>query len=30
MSTMESPFISGFSFVRNALRYEYPIVESLR
>jgi len=27
---MERPFLSGFSFVRNALRYDYPVLESLR
>ncbi|GBD06239.1 hypothetical protein HRbin21_00023 [bacterium HR21] len=26
----ERPFVSGFSFVRNALLYDYPIVEALR
>ncbi|MCS7176767.1 MAG: glycosyltransferase family 2 protein [Candidatus Kapabacteria bacterium] len=25
-----TPFISGFSFVRNAFRYGYPVLESLR
>ncbi len=26
----DTPFVSGFSFVRNAILYGYPIVESLR
>lgn len=27
---MKKPFISGFTIVRNAIRYDYPVVESIR
>ena len=26
---MSKPFISGFTIVRNAIKYDYPIVESI-
>lgn len=27
---MSKPFISGFTIVRNAIKYDYPIVESIK
>jgi len=29
ISSMSKPFISGFTIVRNAIKYDYPIVESI-